>query len=121
MEQKQREEFAAIVLEAMAKKSWTALRTAEEAGFTETTMTRITKGRPVSPTTILKVRKALGIQALADAQGDEGYSVDIELVRDLVGLKMRELPFPERAAFALGVFEAVLKRPSKPSDAAHVQ
>ena len=116
MDQKQREEFRDIVLEAMAKKSWTSARTAKEAGFTMSTMTRITKALEVSPTTILKVRQALGIEALADAQAHEGYSVDIELVRDTIGLIMRDLPEAERPEFVRDIFEAVAKRPKKAID-----
>lgn len=111
-DQKKREEFRDLVKEAMAKKSWTSTKVAEESGLTLTTITKITEARPVSPTTILKVRDALGIAPLGEGQAAEGYSVDIELVRDTIGLIMRDLPEAERPEFVRDIFEAVVKRPN---------
>lgn len=96
MDPKQREEFRDIVIVAMARKGWTAAQTAEAAGISETTIARVRHAQAVAPGTIGKVCLALGIEPLAEAQANEGYSDDIELVRDLVGMYLREFEPDER-------------------------
>lgn len=114
MDPQQREAFRDRVVVAMAHRRWNSARTAKEAGLTENTMTRVMKAESVAPGTILKLRKALDLPALADAQADAGYSPQIEWVRDVVGMWLRDMPEAEREAKAMtlvgyivkGVFEA---------------
>lgn len=90
MNPRQREEFRDLVIVAMARKSWDAATTAKAAGISETTMGRVRHAQSVAPGTIGKVCAALDIEPLAEAQANEGYSDDIELVRDLVGMYLRD-------------------------------
>jgi DNA-binding Xre family transcriptional regulator len=90
MDPVQREAFRDQVIVAMAHKGWNATKTAKEAGVSENTMTRVTRAQNVAVGTISKIRIALGIEALADAQADAGYPQDVEWVRDVVGMWLRD-------------------------------
>jgi ribosome-binding protein aMBF1 (putative translation factor) len=107
MDRKQREQFRDIVLAAMEAKAWSAATVAKEAKVSQTTMTKITRAENVTPGTVGKVRRALGIQALARAQAKEGYTTDVELVRDTIGIILRDTPEADRAAKAAAMFAAL--------------
>lgn len=107
MNLKNRESFRDLVLDAMARKSWSAARVAKEAGISQSTMTRITRAETVQPQTVGKVREILGISSLAQLQNDEGYSMDIELVRDAIGLWLRDVPVNQRAEKVRDLFAAI--------------
>ena len=108
MDRKQREQFRDIVLAAMEAKAWSAATVAKEAKVSQTTMTKITRAENVTPGTVGKVRRALGIQALARAQAKEGYTTDVELVRDTIGMILRDTPEGERAAKAAAMLAALV-------------
>ena len=107
MDIKQREQFRDIVVAAMEAKAWSAATTAIEAGISSTTMTRVTKAQDVLPGTVGKVRKALGIEPLAQAQARDGYTRDVELIRDAVGMWLRDVPETGRAAQVAHLFAAI--------------
>lgn len=107
MDQQQREQFRDIVLAAMLEKAWSAATTAVEAGISSTTMTRVTKAQDVLPGTVGKVRKALGIEPLAPGQAREGYTRDVELVRDAIGMWLRDVPETQRARKVAHLFAAI--------------
>jgi len=98
MDATQRSDFRDQVVLAMAHKSWSAAHTARESGISETTMTKITRAEAVNATSLAKVRQALEIEALTDAQAAAGYSPEIEWVRDIVGMWLRDLSADEREA-----------------------
>jgi len=98
MDEIQRSDFRDQVVLAMAHKSWSATKTAEMAKITQTTMTRITRAESVRAESVAKVRQALEIEALTDAQAAAGYSPEIEWVRDIVGMWLRDLSADEREA-----------------------
>ena len=107
MDRNQREQFRDIVVAAMDAKGWSATVLAKAAGISQTTVTRITRAQDVAPRTLGKVRDALGIEALATAQDREGYTIDVELVRDAIGMMLRDTPERERAAKAAAMLAAV--------------
>ena len=111
MDEIQRQQFAEVVQSAMTAKGWSAAHTAKVAKLSATTMTRLTEGKRVAGLTIGKVMRALEIEPLADAQAKEGYPLDIELVRDTIGLWLREVAVEERPAMILRLFEAIMQRP----------
>jgi len=114
MDQHQREQFRDIVVAAMHAKAWSATMLATGAGISQTTVTRITRAQNVAPLTVGKVRDALGIEPLARAQDREGYTIDVELVRDAIGMWLRDVPETGRAAKVANVFAAIANggRPS---------
>jgi DNA-binding Xre family transcriptional regulator len=116
MDPKQREAFRDQVIVAMAHKGWNATRTAKEAGITENTMTRITRAQNVAAGTINKIRKALAIEALADAQADAGYPQDVEWVRDVVGMYLRDFKPDIRAAKIDQIMQLIIKDKQSHSD-----
>lgn len=93
-------EFRDRVILAMNRKAWSHAATARAAGVSETTITKITRAQSVSATSIGKVAKALDIEPLASVQDREGYVDDIELVRDFVGMILRDLS-PEARKFRI--------------------
>lgn len=96
MDEMERKAFADAVFVAMRRQSLTSAKAAELAGISENTMTRVTRGEAVSPGTVSKLRIALGIDAIATVQDEVGYSSDIEIVRDFVGMVLRDLSPEER-------------------------
>jgi len=107
MDRKQREQFRDIVLAAMDAKAWSATTLATEAGISQTTVTRITRAQNVAALTMGKVRDALDIEPLAKAQDQEGYTDDIELVRNAIGIILRDTPKADRPAKAAAMFAAL--------------
>lgn len=107
MDHQQREQFRDIVVTAMHEKAWSAAKLAKEAGISQATTTRITRGEDVAALTVSKVRHALGIEPLAKAQADEGYSLIIEVVRDAIGMYLRDLPEDQLAPKIAHLFAAI--------------
>ena len=107
MDGSQRQEFRDLVVAAMAAKGWNITRAGKEAGISTTTMTRIMSAQSVAPYTIGKLRHALGIESLATAQANAGYSEDIEMVRDLVGMHLRDIEPANRAIAARAILKTI--------------
>jgi hypothetical protein len=98
MDQQQREQFRDLVIAAMDEKSWTATMTAKAAGITTNTMTKVTNAQVVARGTVGKLRQVLGIEGQARGRAREGYPLDVELIRDAVGLWLLNTPQEDRAA-----------------------
>jgi lambda repressor-like predicted transcriptional regulator len=113
-DQRRREQFRELVVAAMHEKAWSAATLAKEAGVSTGTMTRIMKAEvDVSPNSTSKVRKALGVQPLATAQAEQGYPLVIEVLRDAIGLVMRDMPDEDLAPTVARVIKALLPPNSK--------
>ena len=109
-QQSQREQFRDIVLAAMNARSWSAERTAHEAGLTAGTMTRVTNARTVRPDTVEKLRRALGIESLTVAQSEEGFDVVIDVVCGALAMVLRELPREDLTPVVANVMKALATR-----------
>jgi len=107
MDQRQREQFRDIVVAAMHAKAWSAAELSKASGVSETTITKVTRAQNVAPRTVGNLRTALGIEALATAQAAEGYPMIIEVVRDAIGIWLRDVPEDELAGKVAKLFAAM--------------
>lgn len=110
MNDSHRRQFRDQVRAAMDEKSLTATAVAALAGISPNTMTRIMKLGDVTPETVGKVRAALDIEALAPAQSREGYGDDVDLVRDVVGMWLRDIPVGERPKKVARVIACIIAK-----------
>ena len=107
MDQQQREQFRDIVVAAMHAKAWSAATLHKESGISTTTITKVTRAENVTEQTVGKLRKALDIEALAPGQSREGYTRDVELVRDAIGMWLRDVPEMQRGRKVAHLFAAI--------------
>jgi len=107
MDQQQREQFRDAVVAAMHAKAWSAATLHKESGVNQGTITRVMRAQNVAELTVGKLRKALDIEALAPGQAREGYTRDVELVREAVGITLRDMPQADRGAAAVAIFAAL--------------
>ena len=107
MDQQQREQFRDVVVAAMDKRGLSAASTAKLAGISPTTMTKVTNAEEVGRGIVVKLRNALGILALAEAQAAEGYSLDVEIIRDAVGMWLRDVEPSKRAEKVARLFASI--------------
>ena len=96
MDQQQREQFRDAVVAAMHAKAWSAATLHKESGVNQGTITRVMRAQNVAELTVGKLRKALDIEALAPGQAREGYTRDVELVREAIGMWLRDVPWEQR-------------------------
>ena len=107
MDQQQREQFRDIVVAAMHAKAWSAATLHKESGVNQGTITRVMRAQNVAELTVGKLRKALDIEALAPGQAREGYTRDVELVRDAIGMWLRDVPWEQRGRKVAHLFAAM--------------
>jgi len=108
MDQQQREQFRDTVVAAMHAKAWSAATLSKESGVSQGTITEVTKARRnVTEGTVGKLRKALDIEALAPGQAREGYTRDVELIREAVGIWLRDVPWEQRGRKVAHLFAAI--------------
>ena len=108
MNREQREQFRDTVVAAMHAKAWSAATLSKESGVSQGTITEVTKARKnVTEQTVGKLRDALDIEALAPSQSREGYTRDVELIRDAIGMWLRDVPETGRAAQVAHLFAAI--------------
>lgn len=103
----QRKQFRDLVVLTMKDKGLSAAALSRSTGIAENTIGRVTNAKVVNQGTVAKICKALEIDPLAQAQAKEGYSVDVELVRDAIGMWLRDTPENQRAAKVLALFKAI--------------
>lgn len=108
MNETQRRTIGEQVLAARGLRGWSQKDLATAAGIAPNTVGAIERGDTVQPGKLGKVMAALDIKPLAEEQGDEGYSVDIELVRDAIGMALLDLPEGERAAVVRNIIRALM-------------
>ena len=107
MDAKNREIFRDLVIEAMARKSWSATKTAEMAGISQTTMTRVTRAESVTAGTVGKLRHVLEITSLSSSQNEFGFDPDVKLVMDSIGYWLQGTPPESRAMKVAHLFGAI--------------
>ena len=107
MDRKQREQFRDIVVVAMHAKAWSAATLHKESGVSTTTITKVTRAQNVTEGTVGKLRKALDIEALAPGQAREGYTRDVELIREAIGMWLRDVPETQRGRKVAHLFAAI--------------
>jgi len=107
MDQQQREQFRDAVVAAMHAKAWSAATLHKESGVNQGTITRVMRAQNVAELTVGKLRKALDIEALAPGQAREGYTRDVELVREAIGMWLRDVPEMQRARKVAHLFAAI--------------
>ena len=107
MDQQQREQFRDTVVTAMHVKAWSAATLHKESGVSTTTITRVIRAQNVTEGTVGKLRKALDIEALAPAQAREGYTRDVELIREAIGMWLRDVPEMQRGRKVAYLFAAI--------------
>lgn len=107
MDQRQREQFRDIVVAAMDVKAWSAAELSRASRVSETTITKVMRAQNVAPKTVGDLRRALGIEALATAQAAEGYPMVIEVVRDAIGMWLRDVPEDQLAGKVAKLFAAI--------------
>lgn len=109
MDQQQREQFRNTVVAAMHAKAWSAATLHRESGVSTTTITKVTREQPQNVTegTVGKLRKALDIEALAPGQAREGYTRDVELIREAIGMWLRDVPETQRGRKVAHLFAAI--------------
>lgn len=93
------EDLGDRVVAARRARGWSQAELAKQAGVAENTVSKIERGTgDTQPAKLRQVLDALGIAPVTEvlaAQG--GYPDDIELVRDMIGLWLRNIPPDERA------------------------
>ncbi len=107
MDQQRREQFRDTVVAAMHAKAWSATRLHKESGVSQGTITNVMRARNVTELTVGKLRKALDIEALAPSQSREGYTRDVELVREAIGMWLRDVPWEQRARKVMHLLAAI--------------
>ena len=107
MDQQQREQFRDIVVAAMHAKAWSAATLHKESGVNQGTITRVMRAQNVTEGTVGKLRKALDIEALAPGQAREGYTRDVEMIREAVGIWLRDVPWEQRGRKVAHLFAAM--------------
>ena len=107
MDRKQREQFRDTVVAAMHAKAWSAATLHKESGVSTTTITKVIRAQNVSEGTVGKLRKALDIEALAPGQAREGYTRDVELIREAIGMWLRDVPEMQRGRKVAHLFAAI--------------
>ena len=107
MDQQQREHFRDIVVAAMHAKAWSAATLHKESGVNQGTITRVMRAQNVAELTVGKLRKALDIEALAPGQAREGYTRDVEMIREAVGIWLRDVPWEQRGRKVAHLFAAM--------------
>ena len=107
MDLEQREQFRDIVVAAMEAKAWSAATLHKESGVSTTTITKVTRAQNVTEGTVGKLRKALDIEALAPGQAREGYTRDVEMIREAVGIWLRDVPWEQRGRKVAHLFAAM--------------
>lgn len=107
MDQQQREQFRDDVFAAMDERGWSLQTTARTARIARPTMSKVTRAEHVHRMSRAKLRRVLGIEALAEVQAREVFSADIELIRDAVGVWLRDTPQEERAAKVAFLFASI--------------
>jgi ribosome-binding protein aMBF1 (putative translation factor) len=108
MDLEQREQFRDIVVAAMEAKAWSAATLHKKSGVSTTTITKVTlRAGNVTPGTVGKLRKALDIEALAPGQAREGYTRDVEMIREAVGIWLRDVPWEQRGRKVAHLFAAM--------------
>lgn len=96
MNGEQLKQVGQVVVDAREAKGWNQAALAAEAGLSDNTIRKIERGVSVAPATLRKVLDVLGVEPVAETLRREGYSADIELVLDLVGLYLTALTPDER-------------------------
>ena len=107
MDQQQREQFRDAVVAAMHAKAWSAATLHKESGVNQGTITRVMRAQNVAELTVGKLRKALDIEALAPGQAREGYTRDVELIREAIGMWLRDVPETQRGRKVAHLFAAI--------------
>ena len=107
MDRKQREQFRNTVVAAMHAKAWSAATLHKKSGVSTTTITKVIRAQNVSEGTVGKLRKALDIEALAPGQAREGYTRDVELIREAIGMWLRDVPETQRGRKVAHLFAAI--------------
>lgn len=108
MNETQRRTIGEQVLAARGLRGWSQKDLASEAGIAPNTVGAIERGDSVQPGKLSKVMEALDIRPLAEAQEAEGYPVDIELIRDAIGMALLDVPEDERAALVRNLLRALM-------------
>lgn len=107
MNEQQRKTIGEQVAGARGLRGWTQRELAGEAGIAANTVRAIERGQTVQPGKLARVMAALDIKPLAEAQASAGYPVDIELIRDAIGLWLLDVPEAERAAQVRALLRAI--------------
>jgi ribosome-binding protein aMBF1 (putative translation factor) len=107
----QRKTIGDQVAGARGLRGMTQRELAAQAGIAANTVRAIERGQVVQPGKLAKVMEALDIKPMAEAQEDEGYPADVELVRDAIGMTLLDIPEGERANYVRALFRAIMTIP----------
>lgn len=105
----QRRAVAAEITRAREAQGLSAAQLAKRAGISENTMTKVVRGESVYPSTLQKLREALGLEPLAETAAAR-YPPDIELIRDAIGLWLLDMEPVDRPDVVRRILRAVADR-----------
>jgi transcriptional regulator with XRE-family HTH domain len=107
MNQDQRHEAAGEIRLAMDAQSLSAAELARMAGVSKNTITGVLRGDASQPSTLRKLRDALGIRPRVVVAEEQGYDADVETFALAVKVWLADLPRLERPAAIAAMFTAV--------------
>ncbi|MGZ4519090.1 MAG: helix-turn-helix domain-containing protein [Mycobacteriaceae bacterium] len=107
MDQQQRMYEADALQAAMDRQGWSATDLVRESGVTKNTVTRALKGEPTQPSTLRKLREALGIQPLSVTYEEQGFDSDANTIGLAVKVWVQGLPPDERPTALAAMLSAI--------------
>jgi len=107
MNQDARQEAADEIRLAMEAQAVSAAELAKKANVSKNTITRVMQAEVVQPSTLRKLRDALGIRPRHEVAQEQGYDSDVETIALAVKVWLADLPRDQRPAAIAAMFHAV--------------
>lgn len=107
MNEEQRRSVGEQIKSARGFRGWSQKDLATHAGIAPNTVGAIERGESAQPGKLAKVMRALEIEPLAERQAAVGYPVDVELIRDAIGMWLMDLPEVDRAEAVRALLRAI--------------
>lgn len=107
MNEEQRRSVGEQVKSARGFRGWSQKDLASAAGIAPNTVGAIERGESTQPGKLSAVLRALDIQPVAETQAKIGYPVDVELIRDAIGMWLLDLDADERAEAVRSLLRAI--------------
>lgn len=107
MDEQQRMYEAAALQAAMNKLGWSATDLIRESGVSKNTVTRALRGEPVQPSTLRKLREALGSQPHSVVHEEQEFDSDANTIGVAVKVWIADLEPSERPFALAAIFAAI--------------
>lgn len=107
MDEQQRSAEGSRIKSARLARGWTQKELASAADVAPNTVGAIEKGVMTQPGKLAAVRRALDLTPLAVVQEEKGYPMDIQIVRDAIGMWMLGVEESRRPEYVSRILRAI--------------